>query len=109
MTHCSFTRNGTVWECPACGSKWPIRGERPPKRECRKPTLVEKCKHLGDAVGTTVDCAGCTGTVKLKLYACAIHGECTLGKKLDGIACCAQCPDYAPSRRDAEVDDGRNG
>ena len=40
-----------------------------------------------------IDCSSCAGTVKLKIFACAIHGECTPLMKIEGIACCNNCPD----------------
>jgi len=56
------------------------------------------CAHLGDAISTEV-CDSCQGLVRIKTFACAIHGRCTLGKKLEGIACCGNgtCEDYQPS------------
>jgi hypothetical protein len=41
-------------------------------------------------------CSSCGGSWQIKVFACAIHGECTLGKRLDGLACCSECQDYAP-------------
>ena len=40
------------------------------------------------------ECPSCYGMVKLKVFGCEKHGQCTIGKKLDGMACCAECPDY---------------
>jgi hypothetical protein len=53
------------------------------------------CEHRGDLLGYQ-ECETCRGTTKIKLFACALHGQCTLGRKLEGIACCApgQCGDY---------------
>jgi hypothetical protein len=82
----------------------------PPKRNCtstKPPAPRDACIHLGDKVGTH-ECETCQGSVKIKLYACALHGTCTLGKKLPEIACCAQCGDYTSSRRDPDPDDGRS-
>ena len=66
------------------------------------------CIHLGDKTGTR-ECETCQGSVKIKLYACALHGTCTLGKRIDMLPVCSQCGDYAASRRSADPDDGRAG
>jgi hypothetical protein len=52
------------------------------------------CTHLGRATGATVACPSCRGTVALKLFTCAVHGQCTQAKAVAGIACCATCPDF---------------
>lgn len=56
------------------------------------------CAHLGPATGGTASCPSCDGKrVELKVFGCAVHGECTMGKKADGVAgCCRGCPDYLP-------------
>jgi hypothetical protein len=62
----------------------------PPPRRCsvsRGP-----CKHLGEQNGEET-CATCHGNVRIKTFECGVHGRCTLGKKLDGIACCP-CQQY---------------
>jgi hypothetical protein len=41
-------------------------------------------------------CPSCRGHVRLKVFACVVHGECTIGKAIAGLACCACCPDYDP-------------
>src|SRR5204863_5209365 len=33
------------------------------------------------------------GRVELKLFTCAVHGVCTQGRAVPGVACCAGCPD----------------
>lgn len=55
--------------------------------------LTVACRHLGAATGATVACPSCRGTVALKLFACAIHGACTVARAVAGVACCASCPD----------------
>lgn len=61
----------------------------------------EPCVYLGPTTGSTIDCPTCAGKVSLKLYACAVHGSCTLGKAVGATACCADCHDYRP--RPAEL------
>lgn len=53
------------------------------------------CVYLKEDSGERRECRGCTGTVQLKIMVCAVHGRCTLAKKIDeGIACCKSCADY---------------
>jgi hypothetical protein len=88
-----------VYVCQRCTQK-PLR--LPPSM--RKPNVSRACKNprgpcanLGDET-RRVDCAGCGGKrTQIKVFACAIHGECTIGKRLDGIACCVGCGDYSPA------------
>jgi hypothetical protein len=51
------------------------------------------CKLLGEQVGVKL-CPTCRGKVEVKIFACPIHGECTLTKALKEVACCKKCPDY---------------
>lgn len=53
--------------------------------------MLQPCEYRGEATGETVHCKTCGGGVKLKLYGCKVFGECTLGKKVDGIGCCKGC------------------
>jgi hypothetical protein len=53
----------------------------------------DRCKHRGDEARRR-RCSICRGTVELRVFACSLHRECTLGTQLPGIACCAVCPDY---------------
>ena len=59
------------------------------------------CVHLGAATGATVPCPGCKGTVRLKTFSCAVHGTCLPSRKVEGAACCLDCPDWKT------MDDGR--
>ena len=52
------------------------------------------CAHLGEEVRRE-QCQSCCGKVLLKIYACAVHGECTPQMPLAGVACCGGCTDYA--------------
>lgn len=53
------------------------------------------CRHRG-MVLREQPCGRCPGSVRLKVFACDKHGECTSGKAQAGLACCATCPDYEP-------------
>ncbi|MCI0459761.1 MAG: hypothetical protein L0Z62_22655 [Gemmataceae bacterium] len=51
------------------------------------------CVHLGAETGETGECVSCWGRVKLKVFGCVVHGTCTTGKQVEGVACCRGCPD----------------
>ena len=53
------------------------------------------CIHLGEDLRLQ-QCESCGGNIQLKVFACDIYKECTLGKKLEGLQCCAMCKDYFP-------------
>jgi hypothetical protein len=90
---CDFDNDAMT--CPRCGFK---AGGRDWKKNCAKsPQITTSCIHLGSEL-RRVDCQDCQGTVRLKVFACAIHGQCTLRKRLDGVKCCAACGDYAVIR-----------
>lgn len=73
----------------------------------RRP-LVD-CEHFGEPTGNQVVCQSCKGSVLLNTFHCARYGECTPGKQVPGIACCAgnvslggrvvECPGKSPRRR----------
>lgn len=75
-----------------CGSCYCRNHEVPPGH---RDTRHLVCKHLGAANGELVRCPTCTGEVKLKLFHCAVHGQCTQAKIVDGVASCIQCADRA--------------
>lgn len=52
------------------------------------------CANLGDST-RRIECQTCNGRIELKVFACAVHGECTARKRVDGVqGCCTNCPDY---------------
>lgn len=51
------------------------------------------CVHLGKATGERRLCPSCRGHVEVKVMACALHGQCTTGKPIDGLQWCGTCPD----------------
>jgi hypothetical protein len=71
-----------LWDAPGSGPPPPDRLSRP-------------CLHRG-GVMREERCPGCRGAVRLKVFACSVHGECTVGKPLEALACCGACPDYDP-------------
>lgn len=56
---------------------------------------VEPCLHLGRELRRE-ECPSCSGTVKVKVFACGKFGECTMAKSLSGIQTCESCPGYEP-------------
>lgn len=53
---------------------------------------VTACVHRGEEL-RRIGCESCSGNVQIKILSCEIHGECTIGKPIDGVKCCAGCPD----------------
>lgn len=60
------------------------------------------CAHQGEELRRQ-ECQTCSGRQQIKVFACPKHGECTIGKQLPGIACCATCGDYEPKAHAASV------
>jgi hypothetical protein len=54
------------------------------------------CSHFGAETRQQV-CDSCRGKQRIKVFACAVHGECSLGKQLEGVAYCKGCKEYAPT------------
>lgn len=51
------------------------------------------CANLRDEM-RQVECQSCAGKVMLKVLGCAVHGECTIAKKIEGVATCLGCRDF---------------
>jgi hypothetical protein len=60
-----------------------------------KPSTRAACTHLGAEVRTEL-CPSCKGKIKVKVFACPLHTECTIRKQIDGVASCGDCKDYLP-------------
>src|SRR4051794_4345291 len=58
-----------------------------------QPEPIPPCMHRGAATGETRVCQSCAGRVEVKLFACALHGACSLIRAVDDAACCVRCPD----------------
>lgn len=58
----------------------------------KKVAKAMDCIHLGEPTGAIVACMeGCKGA-KLKVFTCAVYGQCTVAKKGDGVtAVCITC------------------
>jgi hypothetical protein len=115
MNECVPAIDGDFWVCQSCGfrlKKQPHHA-KPPRRECRSVVPFDArtpttCKHRGGHIGEQ-ECETCQGRTRIKLFVCEIYGQCSIGKALPGIATCASCPDYSPSKRDDDPDGGRAG
>ena len=66
------------------------------------PPRILRCEYL-QGVAYTKLCPSCKGHVEVKVFLCYVHQECTLAKKLPGLACCASCPDKQPSTKVAPM------
>jgi hypothetical protein len=79
----------------------PKSGVRTSNEQRRTNDQQLPCIHRGAELRKQ-SCPTCRGTVQIKIYACAIHGECELSGRLMGVRCCAQCDDFeAPKRPDS--------
>lgn len=56
-----------------------------------KPTVLD-CQHRGEELRRE-QCPSCAGFVQVKVFGCAIHGECTVSKQINSIRNCSYCPD----------------
>lgn len=55
--------------------------------------VLSGCPHRSaEAIGS-VKCPSCSGNVTLKVYACKVHGSCTLAKRSAGHHVCKGCTD----------------
>lgn len=101
---CDFARTSdTTLRCTVCGCtrEW-TRTDTLPKQQCRGATprpaarsQAAPCVHLGSELRLQ-DCPTCRGNVRVKVFACPLHGETTLAKPIEGLHCCDGCWDYDP-------------
>ena len=57
---------------------------------------LRPCAHRGPEQ-ERVQCPTCAGHVEVKIFACAVHGRCSLAKPVPAAAVCQGCTDYAPA------------
>lgn len=83
-----------------CGNQCPYVDHEPgPDAPPAAPAPRAPCIHRGEPTGQLAECPSCTGTVRVKIFACSALpcGTCTLEKPVDGHGCCsahAACPGY---------------
>lgn len=68
-------------------------------RKAIKPSGDDRgapCIHRGEQIDE-VPCETCSGNVRLKVFQCAVKGQCTIGRQSPGMACCASCEQYQSS------------
>jgi hypothetical protein len=51
------------------------------------------CVHLGEEVRRD-PCPTCSGHVRVKVFSCAVHGECQAAAKLAGVKACQGCGEW---------------
>lgn len=61
--------------------------------EHQRRTLACSHRHSEES---TVLCPTCNGSVRVKVFGCKLHKQCTVSRSV-GLACCATCPDYLAS------------
>ncbi len=57
------------------------------------PQQAAPCRHRGKMVRSEV-CPSCRLGVRLKVFSCAVHGECTLQRSWGSIPICLTCPSF---------------
>ena len=80
-------------EHPALAARqgFPIGRSPRPEAASRLPiNQMLACVHRGPELRKE-PCETCGGGVRIKVFACAIHGECQLDDKIAGVAQCAGC------------------
>ena len=85
------TGNGNEKKCRRAGCANRLLTDYPPERcyaLCQ--AAVGECRHFGAEIRRE-DCASCGGSVQVKVFACAVRGECTIAKQVVGVACCEGC------------------
>ncbi len=93
MIDCTWDKTADGVVCNTCGR--PSR--KAVKRNCRKVLVpnYDQCGHRGDRL-RDMSCDSCGGKqTRLKVFACAVHGECSLSRKATGVRYCGSCDDVA--------------
>lgn len=89
------------WRCTICGTKAYAEDPQAVQHKC-KPR--GKCSHLGRELRRE-QCNTCAGRTEIKVLACDVHGECTIGKPIEDVACCAACDKFALSTTQVVIRD----
>ena len=59
-------------------------------------TDYRQCLHRGEVVRSE-RCSTCRGNVLVKVFACAVHGQCQLSARVAGVKVCGpDCREHAP-------------
>jgi len=63
-----------------------------------KPAQNPECANRGEESGES-DCATCKGSVKIKLFACTVHGTCHRSPRVvAGVKSCIGCTDVIATK-----------
>ena len=94
-----FFGAGVVQDTPILTQDWECDGSTvtsypSPILEQRTIAATMKCVHRGDEQREEV-CPTCRGSVRVKIYGCAVLGECTIAKKIGNLAVCQGCASYS--------------
>lgn len=94
MIDCDFQNDAMT--CPRCGYQAKARDVH---RNCSaiKAANPSACLHRGKATGRVQTCETCQGNVRVKVFACELHGECTISRQVDSLPVCHTCPDWSAS------------
>lgn len=93
---CQLSMTVTVWPVNCrCGCRYRRQDDSGSCNDLLPAThgssAIGECIHRGDTIRTEL-CPSCKGKVQVKIYQCSQLGECTLAKKVEGVACCRGCP-----------------
>lgn len=77
---------------PAFFALWEIGRGPAQHREQRHLPCRDLCNQIGEEI-----CETCRGKVRIKVFACQVHGMCSLSENLAKLACCVTCPEYHPA------------
>lgn len=115
MTRCQLSTGQAGETCPVCGWTCLRDYDRPPVVPCGQIKQTErelarvgkaaaprtkrrnpKCVHRGAPIGDLARYQArtdkpCNSRVRVPIYRCLIHGECTKRPNRDGLACCQDC------------------
>jgi hypothetical protein len=97
----SMHGNGCPFQCLTCGM---VTQTDRLDQFCLKEDQAQAqaaqdspCAKRGEEIRLQKCPTCCGGSVKIKVFACSEFGECSIAKKLDGVACCAGCSAYTPT------------
>ena len=66
-------------------------------------STATECSRRGADTGQRVQCPTCSGRVELKVFACEVHGQCTIARQAPGIRMCRGCRDrQAPVQQNCQ-------
>ena len=81
-------------QCGGCVTRDDTIAVLPYRRGCGTKRDLPPCRHVGEQLRTQ-ECPTCSGRVRVKVFTCAVHGECTVAKRIDNVALCDGCIDHA--------------